>query len=113
MYEVNSIALRMMEKILERPKLMFDSVKRINEGKEYFAQEMRNLGFDVVDTHANFVHVKFDQHFEAITETLDRSTLYRKNISHPCLEGYSRLTTAPIERMRDVVNQIKTTLQEG
>lgn len=106
MYEVNSVAVEVVEKMLSRAEEMKASVVRLKMGMRYFLQEMRNLGFRAIETHGNFGLVSFGGQEGAIHERLKHSVLYRRNFLHPSLDGYSRFSAAPENVMKKVVNLI-------
>lgn len=108
MYEVSTLAVEFMSRMLDRTDDMQAAVRRILEGKQYFADEMRALGFDVLPTAANFVHVRFGERGPAIHAALADKVLYRPiSDRHPSMERYSRFTVAPRPIMTQVVELIK------
>jgi histidinol-phosphate aminotransferase len=107
MYEVNTLSLRFMEKMLDHEKDVEESVKRILDGKTYFIEEMSKLGFKTVATNANFIHVNFGRLSQKIHDKVSNYVLYRHNFSHPSLLEYARFTVAPKDVMKDVVELIK------
>lgn len=106
MYEVSSLSVEFMSRMLNHAPAMLKSVERIKVGKEYFVSAMKGLGFKVLPTEGNFVHVAFGKHAPAIHAILANKVLYRKNFDHPCLAGYSRFTVAPTSIMALVVDPI-------
>lgn len=106
MYEVSSLSVEFMSQMLNHAPEMLKSVERIKAGKEYFVSAMKGLGFKVLPTEGNFVHVAFGKHAPAIHAILANKVLYRKNFDHPCLAGYSRFTVAPTSIMALVVDLI-------
>lgn len=108
MYEVNTLAVEFMSKMLDRSDEMMKSVVRINEGKRYFQKEMQSLGFDVLPTAGNFLHVAFGAHGQAIHAALLSKVYYRAAFDCPCLAGYSRFSIAPepiMEQVADIIRQ--------
>lgn len=107
MYEVSTLATEFMSRMLDKTSEMEQSVARINEGKAFFVEEMRSLGFKVLPTAGNFVHVDFGDRGRAIHDALSDKVYYRASFAQRCLSGYSRFTTAPKPIMAQVVNFIK------
>lgn len=108
MYEVNTVAVEFMSRLLDKSAEMMKSVARINEGKCYFQEEMQSLGFDVLPTAGNFLHVAFDSRGQAIHAALAPEVYYRAAFDSPCLAGYSRFSMAPgpiMERVVDIIKQ--------
>jgi histidinol-phosphate aminotransferase len=111
MYEVSTLAVDFMSGMLEQTSEMFRAVARINAGKVFFVDAMRSLGFKVLPTAGNFVHVAFGEHGQAIHAALANRVLYRAAFDHPCLKGYSRFTAAPRAIMAQVVDPIKRVVE--
>jgi histidinol-phosphate aminotransferase len=107
MYEVSTIAVEFMSRMLDKTSEMERSVARVNEGKIFFAEEMRSLGFTVLPTAGNFMHVAFGEQGQTIHSALSKKVYYRQSFSQPCLADYSRFTIAPQPIMAQVVDMIK------
>lgn len=112
MYEVNTVAVEFMSRMLDMSAEMMRSVARINEGKRYFQQEMQSLGFDVLPTAGNFMHVAFGLHGPAIHAALASKVYYRVAFDCRCLEGFSRFSMAPRPIMEQVAVIIRRTVFE-
>ncbi len=111
MYEVSTLAVEFMSRMLDKTSEMVQAVARIKEGKAFFVEEMRSLGFKVFPTAGNFVHVAFGKSGRAIHAALSNKVLYRVSFDHPCLVGYSRFTVAPRAIMVQVVDLIKQVVE--
>lgn len=106
MYEVNSVAVEVVAKMLDRSEEMKASVERLQSGMRYFLQKMRDHGFTAIETHGNFGLVAFGDQEDVIYKKLKHAVLYRRNFLHPSLAGYSRFSAAPEDVMEKVVNLI-------
>ncbi|MCW7462965.1 pyridoxal phosphate-dependent aminotransferase [Leptospira limi] len=113
MYEVSTISIAFMEKMMDHADAMYDSVRRLSEGKKYFCEEMKSLGFKVLKTHGNFQHVSFGNSAEKIHEVLKNHVLYREDFKEECLSGYSRFSITTIEKFRPIVDLIKKEMKNG
>ena len=107
MYEVSTLAVEFMSRMLDKAPDMVQAVARINDGKTFFVETMRSLGFKVLPTAGNFVHVDFGEQRRVVHSALWNKVLYRVAFDHPCLAGYSRFTVAPRAIMTRVVDLIK------
>lgn len=107
MYEVSTVAVEFMSRMLDLSAEMVRSVARINEGKRYFQEQMQSLGFDVLPTAGNFLHVAFGAHAQTIHAALANKVYYRANFDCPSLSGYSRFSAAPLPTMAQVAEIIK------
>lgn len=112
MYEVNTLSLRFMEKMLDHGAEVEASIKRLIDGKKYFIDEMTKLGFSTIETNANFVHVNFLNKAEQIHKKVSEYVLYRHNFPHPSLAEYARFTIAPTDVMEEVVKLIKEAINK-
>lgn len=113
MYEVGTVSVEFMTRMLDHVDAMMASVARINEGKRRFMAEMEALGFHVLPTHGNFLHVAFAERGQAVHAALRDRVLYRAGFSQPCLAGYSRFSIAPWPVMEEVANLIKQAVGVG
>lgn len=111
MYETSTLGIEFMSKMIDEKEEMIKSVERIIEGRTYFANEMRALGFDVIMTEANFIHVKFKELAPAIHKELANKVLYRHSFDHPSLSDYSRFSVAPLPIMKQLVSWIKNIIK--
>lgn len=106
MYEVGSLSIALAERILDFSKEMQQSVKNINEGKQHFLQSMSKLGFKVLASEGNFLHVAFGKDEATIHNRLRDKVLYRKNFAHPSLATYSRFTATTKAQFQPIINDI-------
>jgi histidinol-phosphate aminotransferase len=107
MYEVGTVSVEFVSRMLARPEDMAASVARIADGKNAFAARMRALGFKVLPTEGNFIHVLFGDKGPAIHAALAGKVLYRAAFDHPSLAGYSRFSVAPRSVMDGVAELIE------
>ena len=112
MYEVSTIAVEFMARMLDNVPAMLAAVASARSGKEFFVHEMGVLGFKVLPTHGNFVHVAFGERGPRVHAALKSRVLYRSVFDQSCLSGYSRFTVAPREIMSKVVDMIKKVSDE-
>jgi histidinol-phosphate aminotransferase len=107
MYEVNTIAVSALTKILDHSDMMLASVKRLKQGKKYFLQEMQKMNFKIIYREGNFLHVNFGDFAKKIHENLSDLVLYRQNFNDPCLAGYSRFSATTEDEFKIIVERIK------
>jgi histidinol-phosphate aminotransferase len=94
--------------MLNETSEMERSVARIKEGKTFFIEKMRSLGFAVLPTAGNFTHVAFGERGRVVHSMLTKKVYYRQSFTQPCLADYSRFTIAPkpiMEQVVDMINQ--------
>jgi histidinol-phosphate aminotransferase len=107
MYETSTLAIEFMTRMLDHVDAMQASVKRTLGGKAFFAHSMRDLGFRVLPTSGNFLHVAFGGQAPAVHAALKGKVLYRANFEQACLAGFSRFSMAPQEVLEPVVKIIQ------
>lgn len=107
MYEVSTIATEFMARMIDRSEAMQASVDRTLAGKKWFAAEMRDLGFEVLDTAGNFLHVRFGPAGQEVHRVLQGRVLYRRDFDIPALAGYSRFSMAPQKILVPVADLIR------
>ena len=112
MYEVSTVSIAMMEKMLDYSENMRLSVNRINDGKNYFANEMTKLGLKVLYTHGNFLHVNFGKYAHTVHQSLRGKVLYRLDFKDLCLSGYSRFSCTTVDAFRPIVEIIRATINK-
>lgn len=110
MYEVNTIAIALTERLLDFSDEVFASVQRINAGRDAFLEEMKALQLRTLNTHGNFLHVAFGKYAPAVHERLKNVVLYRLDFSDPCLKGFSRFSATTVERFQPIIELIKQTI---
>ena len=111
MYEVGTVPINFMSKMLDFENEMQNSVTRIINARTYFVNQMKFLGFKVINTEANFVHVNFGFKSKLIHNFLSDKVLYRQSIDHHSLEGFSRFSIGTLEIMEKIVNWIKISIK--
>jgi histidinol-phosphate aminotransferase len=107
MYEVNTVAVAVVDKILDHSGAVLASVSRLNAGRDTFVEEMKSLCLRTLVTHGNFLHVAFDHYGPAVHERLKDIVLYRIDGGEGCLKGFSRFSATTVERFEAVTKPIK------
>jgi histidinol-phosphate aminotransferase len=107
MYESGTLAIEFMCRMLDHTSEMLQSVARIRDGKSRFESRMRSLGFGVLQTAGNFMHVAFGDRGPVVHAALAGKVLYRAVFDHPCLAGFSRFSAAPPSIMAPVADLIE------
>lgn len=107
MYEVNTVAVALVERILDFSHEILASVRRINAGRDAFLEEMKSLQLRTLITHGNFLHVAFSQYASAVHSRLKNVVLYRLDSIEPCLKGFSRFSATTVERFQPIIEHIQ------
>ena len=113
MYEVNSLGVLFVHKILDNWEMAEEYGRQTVEGRNLFAGFLREAGFPVINTEANFLHVDLGSSKKEILETLEaKNILVRGMLSVPGYENYTRFSVCPWEAMSPVVAVIKSVLNK-
>jgi histidinol-phosphate aminotransferase len=107
MYEVNTVAVAVVDKMLDHGDEVLASVRRINAGRDTFLEEMKSLQLRTLITHGNFLHVAFSQYASAVHARLKNVVLYRLDSNEPCLKGFSRFSATTVERFQPIIEHIQ------
>lgn len=110
MYEVNTLAVAMADKILDHVDEVMASVNRLNAGRDTFVGDMKLLQLRTLVTHGNFLHVEFGKYASEVHERLKNLVLYRLDGGEP-LKGFSRFSATTTERFEPVIKQIKDVIK--
>ena len=112
MYEIGNLSAMMIFHALDFEQEMLASVARINQGKVYFQNKMKELGYGSFESHGNFLHIDFGEDVSLVHKALADLVLYRKQFGHTSLKPYSRFTAAPINIMSRVSDKIASIKQK-
>jgi histidinol-phosphate aminotransferase len=113
MYEVSTVGVAFMERMLDHVDAMTASVIRLNDGKRWFVGQMEALGFKVLPTRGNFQHVAFGSLADVIHRALEGMVLYRKDFNDECLRGYSRFSATTAEGFAPIVKAIREAVTDS
>jgi len=112
MYEVNTVAVALVERLLDFSHEISASVQRINAGRDAFLKEMQALQLCTLITHGNFLHVAFGKYAPAVHERLKNVVLYRIDGGEGCLKGFSRFSATTVERFQPIIKHIRKVISQ-
>lgn len=93
MYEITTISALLGEYIMDHHERIDAYAASVREGRQWLSGFFRQRGFDVPESHANFIHVAFGPRKEAIVKALEENNvLFKGSFDHPSLSRYSRFT---------------------
>ncbi len=107
MYEVSTVAVAAVERMLDFADEMRASVRRLNAGRDVFLSAMKQLGFRTLRAHGNFLHVAFGAHAPRVHAALKDVVRYRLDFREPCLAGFSRFSSTAPELFQRVIDPIR------
>lgn len=104
-FEVNAVALKFGEKMLEHPQLIDRLQAEAQDGKRYLLETLDSHGYETIVQEGNFIFVK-PKHGTAkeIAGRLEyEKQVLVKSYSAPLLKGYLRISTGAREYMERFV----------
>ena len=107
MYEVSSVAVEVVGRMIDREDRMLESVRRLKTGMRFFVSSMNDLGLRTLETHGNFVYVAFGRYGQPVHDRLKSLVLYRRDAGFPCLGGLSRFSATTVECFVPVIEAIR------
>lgn len=112
MYEVNTLSVELLKRLLDFSHEVLASVRRLNAGRDAFLEEMKALKLRTLITHGNFLHVAFGQYAPTVHERLKNVVLYRLDGGEGCLKGFSRFSATTVERFQQIIKHIQQVINE-
>lgn len=104
-YEVNSVGLLFAERILERPDIIEDLIRKEKEGKSFLIGKLEEKNYWYMDCHGNYVLMKPKHDAHIITKRLAEE---KKILVHPygnaMMKDLIRVTVGSVDSMKIFVN---------
>ena len=110
MYEVNTVAVAVMERMLDFAGEMEASVSRLNAGRDGFLDAMEAFALPTVRAKGNFLHVSFGSLEHDVYRALEPAVLYRRDGGEECLRGYSRFSATTPALFAPIIERISTVI---
>lgn len=107
-FEVNTLALKCGEVILDEPGLIEELAGIQLAGREYIATALENEGYDVLRSETNFLPFRPKTDAHKLIESLERRMILVKGFSGGPMAGWIRINTGS----PDVMKRFFTTLLE-
>lgn len=99
-YTMNQFSLCIGVEALKDKPYFEDIIKKINETREFTASELKNRGFELTDSHANFLFASHKQYpAKDIFEYLKSKNIYVRYFDSPRINNYLRITIGTQEQM--------------
>ncbi len=107
-FEVNSIALKFGERLLEHREIIDNLQMEMQEGKDWLVEELRCHGYEVIPQKGNFIFMK-PKHKMAkeLGQMLEQEKkVLVKSYGSPLLKDYLRISTGAKSYMKLFVNAL-------
>lgn len=90
-----------------------DNCKKIIASREYTTTELRKLGFDVIDSKANFIFAKSDKiNGLSLYQKLKQRGILVRHFTADRISNYNRITIGTQKEMETFVKTVKAILEE-
>ncbi len=93
--EVNSVALKFGERLLEQPWIITQMQEEAQAGKDYLTEDLKGHGYEVIEQEGNFIFVR-PRHLaagEAAKRLEQEAHVLVKTYGSPLLKDYLRIST--------------------
>ncbi len=113
MYEINSIAVKAIELLLENNKILKQYLKEMREGESYAKMFCKKNNYKFIKCNANFFHISFDFDPKKIQNyLLKNKTLIKGGPGVFSYENYLRISFANKNTIVKLLNKIKKYLDK-
>jgi len=104
--DINSLSLIAASTLLSDLKFLKSQIEKINEGREYLAEKLQELGYFVVNGQANFILLRVENPALLIAHLASNRIYVRDRSKYPGLDGFVRITAGSVEQMTRLVEVI-------
>lgn len=112
-YNVNRMTMAAGIAALEDSGYYMENCRKIMENREYTKNKMREMGFSVTDSKANFLFAKHERiGGEALYRKLRERGILVRHFAKPEIADYNRITVGTREQMDALLAALKTILKE-
>jgi histidinol-phosphate aminotransferase len=97
-YNVDAISIALAAAAIEDQNYFKDNIARINHQRQDLTAKLRNLGFEVPDSHTNFVLARYKSSAKGIFEKLAEKDIFVRYWDLPGLADKLRITVGTAEQ---------------
>ncbi len=112
-YNVNFIAQIAATAALDDTQYYRDVIKKIKASRRKLSRQLRNLGFDVPDSAANFVFAQWHENAQWIYEELKRRKILVRYFDHPLLRNGLRISIGKESDNDILISSLKGIIKDG
>lgn len=106
MHEINHFALVTGLHLLENMQETKSYISEINRSKQFILAELDRRNIPVIDTHTNFILVKWPDDGDIKPKFKDRGILIRRPFGQSFLKGWTRVTAGSAEQMKQLLRVV-------
>lgn len=112
-YNINRITLVAGEAAIKDNDYYINNCARIIAARDYTTNELRKIGFNVIDSKANFVFASSDKiNGGVLYERLKEKGILVRHFSDEKISNYIRVTIGTIDEMTAFIKAVKMILEE-
>jgi histidinol-phosphate transaminase len=112
-YAVNAMSLILAEAAVDAEDYYQENLQRIIEARDYAADKLNALGFEVLPSQANFLYMKLDGFGgRELYEKLKARGVLVRHFAKPRIDDYIRVTIGTKEQMDELIEVIKVVLAD-
>ena len=115
--DINTFAILIGEFIIDNFNIVTEYILEVNTGKSYIINELNRMGLTCIDSHTNFIHIKFPESTDRdyITRELGKRKILVRNsgMGLPAvIQDCIRITVGPKKYMERFLDTFKEILNE-
>lgn len=99
-FEVNTIALKFAERLIQRPELIQALIDNEAAGRKYLIDSLNQHSYDYFAENGNFIFIKPKLNPTALAEKLKENKILVKTYGNPMLDKYIRINTGNVDIMK-------------
>ena len=92
-FEVNAIALKFGEHMMQHTDMIEDLMNIEAEGKAWLLEELGKHGYETTSSHGNFIFIKPKKPAQEVADTLREKKILIKTFENEFLKKYVRIST--------------------
>lgn len=113
-YSINRLTLLAGEAAIKSDDYYMANCKKIIESRNYTIRELKNMGFTVLDSSANFIFAKKDGiSGEYIYQKLRENGILVRHFANEKIKEYNRITIGTYEQMQTFISVISSIINGG
>ncbi len=99
-FEVNAVALKFGEHLMQHTELIDQLMESEAEGKAYLLEELNKQGYETADSHGNFIFITPKKPAAEVAELLREQKILIKTFGNEFLKKYVRISTGSKKAMK-------------
>ncbi len=113
-YNINSMTMSIAYGVLCDEERVKENCRKIEENREYTEEKLKEMGFEVIDSKANFIFAKSDRiGGEELYKKLKERGVLIRHFTKDRIKDYNRITIGKKEEMDILFEKIREILDEA